>query len=52
MSELGEERNMKGYRFQDEIRDKLESVNSKYWWCETLIEPRARGGESELSIVW
>lgn len=48
MSELGEEWNMKGYRFQDEIRDKLESITSKYWWCETLIEPRVHG----QSNVW
>ena len=48
MSELGEERNIKGYRFQNEIRDKLESITSKYWWCETLIEPRVNG----QSKVW
>jgi len=39
---------MKGYRFQDEIRDKLENITSNYHWCKTLVEPRVHG----QSNIW
>ena len=48
MGEPGEERNMKGYRFQNKIREKLESITSNYRWCEILIEPRVQG----RSNIW
>ena len=48
VGELEEERNIKGYRFQDKIRERLESITSNYWWCENLIEPRVQG----QSNIW
>jgi len=41
---------LKGHQFQNKIREKLESITSKYRWCKTLSEPRIQGKSNILKL--